>query len=328
MPRSVALFLVGLLVATGGCNQPLRVPRIEPVLASWPGAHGNIDGIAIHAFDTGGMKGVDGFLFSGGSWLETRRVVVAAFVIEHPTAGLIVFDTGLSPLAASDPDGYLGSLTAALGIVDAPPGADLPSQMRAVGLDPDDVSYVVISHLHYDHTGTAEDFVNAQVVVPASELRGAEEAGWGTDFFFEGDYDEVERWLKVDYAGTGQYATFIGHHDLLGDGSVVLVDLNGHTSGSQGMIVHMADRPILFTGDAAYVDESWLYAARPFMAHDMGMWWEQIWRIKKFAQLVPSAVIVPGHDLGVLDKPGGGLIKLHAFGGAGQSEAGGDDGSS
>jgi hypothetical protein len=76
-----------------------------------------------------------------------------------------------------------------------------------------------------------------------------------------------------------------------------LVDLHGHTPGSQGMLLRAPSGPILLTGDAAWVDESWLYAATPVWADDMDAWWDQIWRIKKFAQLVPQLLVVAGHDV-------------------------------
>ncbi len=46
--------------------------------------------------------------------------------------------------------------------------------------------------------------------------------------------------------------TFARSHDLLGDGSVVLVDLAGHTPGSVGVLLNTDDGPVLLAGDAAW----------------------------------------------------------------------------
>ncbi|MDR3661143.1 MAG: MBL fold metallo-hydrolase, partial [Mycobacterium sp.] len=46
--------------------------------------------------------------------------------------------------------------------------------------------------------------------------------------------------------------TFTRSHDLFGDGSVVLVDLAGHTPGSVGVLLHTRDGWVLLAGDAAW----------------------------------------------------------------------------
>jgi glyoxylase-like metal-dependent hydrolase (beta-lactamase superfamily II) len=72
--------------------------------------------------------------------------------------------------------------------------------------------------------------------------------------------------------------------------------LPGHTVGSLGVIVRVQDGPVLLVGDAAPVEESWRFAAMPFVAEDRDLWWETIWRIKKFQQLVAGALVLGGHD--------------------------------
>jgi glyoxylase-like metal-dependent hydrolase (beta-lactamase superfamily II) len=46
--------------------------------------------------------------------------------------------------------------------------------------------------------------------------------------------------------------TFTRSHDLFGDGSVVLVDLAGHTPGSVGVLLHTSTGHVLLAGDAAW----------------------------------------------------------------------------
>ncbi len=98
---------------------------------------------------------------------------------------------------------------------------------------------------------------------------------------------------------------------MFGDDSIIAVDLSGHTAGSQGLIVKAPGAPVLLTGDAAWTEQSWRFAAPPIDAHDMKLWWEQVWRIKKFASLVPSLIVIPGHDLSVLDRVDSAAIVNH-----------------
>jgi len=81
-----------------------------------------------------------------------------AFIIEHPNHELIAFDLGLSHEVAERGEEAIpppvGWLMESRGHV----GLTLEDQMREEGLSPQDVGYVVLSHLHEDHTGVAAEF--------------------------------------------------------------------------------------------------------------------------------------------------------------------------
>ncbi|MFQ5477137.1 MAG: N-acyl homoserine lactonase family protein [Candidatus Binatia bacterium] len=304
MRQASALLLCSLLVlAAGGCENYRKVPRIEARLYGWDEPFSGLEGIKLHVFTTGKIVSTEGAVF-GGELTQRMELPVSSFVVEHPRAGLIVFDTGFNPAVRLASRDYLGWLLDTVGCCSLEEGQELVSQMSAVGLDPAAVSYVVLSHLHFDHSGAVESFPAATVVVSRNERRAAAAAKGLRDWFFEGDYDEVGDWLEIDYDRSELWGTFAGHHDLLGDGSVVLVDLRGHSAGSQGMVLRGAGDTILLTGDAAYVEQSWRYAAEPLIAWNMDLWWEQVWRIKKFAQLLPGLLVIPGHDQRGLEETG------------------------
>jgi N-acyl homoserine lactone hydrolase len=304
-----SLLLVSVFVT--GCDSTQQVPRIDPVLRNWRQPYQGIDGLRVHVFTTGTMVFPSGLVFRGGSWTRRRELDVLAFVVEHPSAGLVVFDTGLSPRVGEDPASYLGLLLTSIGEFSMARDQQLSRQMEQAGLDASRVSHVVLSHMHFDHTGDVEAFPNATVVVARDEREASREPSWLGDFYFEDDYGRVSNWLEVDYADGEPFATFSSHHDLLGDGSIVLVDLSGHTTGSQGMLVRASPAPVLLTGGAASIEESWRYAARPAVAAEPALWWDQVWRIKKFVQLVPEAVIVPAHDLAAAAKNSESSLLIH-----------------
>ena len=65
--------------------------------------------------------------------------------------------------------------------------------------------------------------------------------------------DSLEGRTTIDYDLDGPpVLTFTRSHDLFGDGSVVLVDLAGHTPGSVGVLLHTSHGPVLLAGDAAW----------------------------------------------------------------------------
>src|ERR1700712_1885451 len=62
---------------------------------------------------------------------------VPAYLIEHPR-GLVLFDTGLNPLAAEDPEGVYGELASSLGLEFAPEQR-IDRQIEALGYKTSDV---------------------------------------------------------------------------------------------------------------------------------------------------------------------------------------------
>jgi len=295
--RQSAVIVCVLAVLVPACGESRAVPRVDPELRNWPTPYEGAPGLRLHVFNTGSMGIVEGAVYRGGNWFVRRRLDVPAFVIEAPNGDLVVFDTGLSPQLHESPRAYLGLIPSILNGASMPAGADLATQMKTAGLDVGRVRYVVLSHLHFDHTGSMGAFPNAVVVTARGEKDEALATKGFFDFFHEEDWNHVSRWIEIDYTAGEPYGTFEHHHDLMGDGSIILVDLHGHTNGSQGMVLRAPAGPILLTGDAAWVDESWVYAGTPISADDMDAWWDQIWRIKKLAQVVPQLLVVAGHDV-------------------------------
>ena len=65
--------------------------------------------------------------------------------------------------------------------------------------------------------------------------------------------DSLDGRTTIDYDLDGPpVLTFTRSHDLFGDGSVVLVDLAGHTPGSVGVLLHTSAGHVLLAGDAAW----------------------------------------------------------------------------
>lgn len=289
--------LASVLVSVSGCYSPLPIPRIEGDLNGWTVPYRGVDGLKIHVFNTGVVRMPQATVYRGGSWTSLERLEVPAFVIEHPKAGLIVFDTGLNPMLIDQAADYLGWWESQVMFFEAERGQSLPEQMLAAGMNPADVGAVLLSHLHYDHTGSIEAFPNATVVLSRAEQEKAGEDPLMSRFIADTDFNDVADWRPLDFEAADPFLTFISHVDLIGDGSLLAVDLHGHTPGSMGVLVRTAEAPVLLTGDAAWVDMSWRYSAQPLFAWDIRLWWEQVWRIRKLAQLEPKLRVIPGHDL-------------------------------
>jgi len=280
-------------LALAGCEEELRVPYIPPTLANWPQPYRGITGLTVHVFDTGHVRLPERLVLRGGSLTRTRELPVLAFLIDHPQHGLILFDAGLSRQSAATPRGaarWVPSLIAP----EVEPAEALKSQMLQAGLKPDAVRWIVLSSLRADHSGQVEDFPNARVVVSKAEHEYANQSPSG---YVAETFDAVANWKFIDFAGASPLGTFAAHVDLLGDGSCLLLDAAGVSPGSMAMLVRLPRQPVLLAGDLAAVEESVRYAAKPAAADDLRQWWDHIWRLKRFKDLAPELIVLPGHDL-------------------------------
>lgn len=100
---------------------------------------------------------------SPSEWVD---VPVYTVLIEHPD-GLVLFDT------ASHPDA-MTERWAELNMARTPYFATeeqlLPNALARLGFKPEDLNYVVVSHLHEDHGGCLEMFKNAEIIVHDDEF--------------------------------------------------------------------------------------------------------------------------------------------------------------
>lgn len=116
-------------------------------------------------------------------------------------------------------------------------GGDPVTALRAVGVDPASIDFVVVSHLHYDHAGGMVDgdgrpnFPRARYVVQREES----EAAHGDELRLAG-LMETEQLDRVRSAG--QLAEVSGEVELVQGVSVS--PTGGHTRGSQAVLMGTA----------------------------------------------------------------------------------------
>jgi N-acyl homoserine lactone hydrolase len=92
----------------------------------------------------------------GASSEQQLRVPIVAFLLEHPTAGLVLVDTGFHRSIADGGGGERARNLGPIGRLIARdvrmrPDQTVLEQLRARGIEPADVGLVVMTHLHFDH---------------------------------------------------------------------------------------------------------------------------------------------------------------------------------
>lgn len=241
----------------------------------------------------------------------TTPVPVPAFLVRHPSAGLVLIDTGLHPSIASDPEANLGRLAASFTEWTVRPGEDLASRIRAGGNDPSDVGTVVMTHLHLDHASGISEFPGATFVVSSAEWEDACSGLFPLlKYYRRQQFDHAFDFRTIDYSSdsVNSFATFGRSFDLFGDGSIVLVSTPGHSAGHQSVVLRLADRSVLVAGDAIFLADQLEpgadLAARPRDRHEYE---RSIREMQLFRRENPSAIIVPGHDPDFYDRLSGKL---------------------
>jgi N-acyl homoserine lactone hydrolase len=179
---------------------------------------------------------------------------VGFYVIKHPK-GNIVFDTGNNDKLIADPNYWPEGLR---GLKPAmTPDVAIDTQLKKIGLTPDDIKYVVLSHMHLDHGGNAGKFPNSTIVVQKSEIQNAfwPEAGTGGPYVIT-DFQSL-RAPNSNNPNSQKMIQLDGDLDLFGDGSIVVHRWVAHTPGSQMMTVKLKNTGLaILTGDNVYFREN------------------------------------------------------------------------
>ncbi len=210
--------------------------------------------LKLYAFSSGALTLGKGGLLNFAPMEPLIQVPVGFYVIKHPK-GNVLFDTGNNDRIITDPS-YWGAAFTALKPVNTPDVA-IDTQLKKIDLTPDDIAYVVPSHLHLDHGGNVGKFLKSTIVVQKSEIRNAfwPEPGTGGPYMI-GDVLPL-RSANTDNPNAVKMLQLEGDLDLFGDGTLVVKRWVAHTPGSQMMTVRLKNNGlIILTGDNVYLREN------------------------------------------------------------------------
>jgi len=208
------------------------------------------------------------FYLRGGGWRAVPlRVRFGLF--EHPTAGLVLIDTGYGPRVTQ------GKRSLGLCLYNAILGPDLVIEgqptavLQRLGLRPDNVSIVIVTHFHADHVAGLDKFANARIIAKREILERVLTAPVRTNLR-HGIFTELlpasllSRTVDVDGSALIEAPFGLGKgRDILGDGSVLAIDLPGHAAGHFGLCFNTMPRPLLYAVDAQWCGNALAQERRP-----------------------------------------------------------------
>lgn len=235
----------------------------------------------------------------GTSQDDWPELPVQAFLLEHPGAGLVLVDTGFHAAVAVDARQGMGRLGGLVFKDLRMESADaVPAQLRDRGFDPRNVGTVVLTHLHSDHASGIAQFPDATFVVSSVEWEAASDGGV-TEGYVKRQFDHAFDYRLLDFESDAadSFATFGRSLDLFGDGSVRIVFTPGHTAGHCSVVLRLADRDALLTGDAAFTRQTIEETALPYPMGDEHRFRRSLREIQLYLEQHPDALVVPGHDM-------------------------------
>lgn len=218
----------------------------------------------------------DTFAYAG----EHGTLTDSCYVIRHGSDYLL-WDTGLpAALVGQKPD-LSQPLAVAL-------DADIPSQLAKIGIRPEQIATIGISHNHFDHLGQAATFPKARLMIGAADWETLKKK----PLPFAVDPSLVKPWLD----GKGQVDPVSGDRDVFGDGSVTMLAMPGHTEGETALLVKLPQTgPVLLSGDVVHFEKQIDNRGVPGFNADRAETLASMERLTKIAESLKATLVIQ-HD--------------------------------
>jgi len=239
------LILIGVLLTASiavGRNARARVPAPAQHRPPAPTS------LRLYVFDCGKLKISDTSVYGfAPSDLATTDMPVPCFLVAHPK-GTLMWDTGVLPDKLLAPGGSItqgNPGSSAMATVTKP----LKTELAELGYTPQDITYLALSHCHWDHTANANDFAGATWLVRQEER----------DAMFARPPAFARCLTPQTFGALKNSKTVIlkrDEYDVFGDGTTIIKSAPGHTPGHQVLFLKLRNTgPILLSGDLYHYPE-------------------------------------------------------------------------
>ena len=172
--------------------------------------------------------------------LATTDMALPCYLVAHPK-GTLMWDVGAVPDSSFKPGGGPATLRYASSL------KPLTAQLADIGYVPADITYLSVSHFHWDHVGNANVFAKATWLVRKLER----------DIMFSDP--PSPRTEPANFSALKNSKAVIvtkDEHDVFGDGTVILKSAPGHSPDHQVLFLKLAKTgPIVLSGDLYHYPE-------------------------------------------------------------------------
>ena len=241
-----------------------------------------------------------------------------AFLIEHPVHGRILVDTGwsrkISPNGVFDEKSAKAVLPGYLADFYHPVvqnGQTAIEQLHAMGVEPEDIDVLLLTHLDADHSCALEDFAGRVKRILFAE----DEYFWSCRTVYKARQpwklwmpwkDKTERfWYRGSDIGPNRWA-----FDIFDDESIICVSCPGHTDGQMTVIVkkplgtrtsdkdgeHFDNSYVILASDVAFTHRNWEDLIIPGYGFDNEKQLLSLEWLKSVAESPNCVCCIPSHD--------------------------------
>ncbi len=232
-----ALMLAACAPETPAAVEPVAAEPVAEVTAEKP-LH-----VAVLDCGTIAVSNLDAFSSSGDYAGQADEFTNTCYLVHHPK-GILLWDLGVPGILKEAGPVVQDIFTVSL-------NATITDQLTEHGLTPADITYVAISHSHFDHIGQADQVQGATWLVHQAELDAMIPSDGSVP---QTSADQIA--LFNAFKNLKREA-FTGEKDVFGDGSVVIFETPGHTPGHTSLQLTLPESgPVLLTGDLYHRSES------------------------------------------------------------------------
>ncbi|CAF1091330.1 unnamed protein product [Adineta steineri] len=212
---------------------------------------------------------------------------ITAFLLDT-TDGWILVDCGIDEAKIDDPI-LVQKYFLDRGWKPAPvvlPVHHLRYQLSQINVEPYMIKYIILTHMHADHTGNLKHFPNAKIYIQHEEYEHG----------FQPQEKLSSAWFRDDYDSRPESDWILVNGDMNILPGLDLISTRGHTSGHQSVRVQLPSGAIIImTGDAGDLMENYEKEILPGESVDDKAALESIQRLKQLAS-VPNARLFLTHD--------------------------------
>ena len=182
-----------------------------------------------------------------------------------------------------------------VGSAPSAPKVSLVELLGQLKLRPDQIKYLGISHYHHDHIGQVGSFAKSTLLIgkgdwdelsaiePSRGVDPATVALWRASF---------APWIS----GSGKIEALAGDKDVFNDGTVVILNMPGHTPGHHSLLVRLKRMGnVLLSGDLAHIRENYESNGVPAWNFNRADTLASLDRFKQIAKNLKATVIIQ-HD--------------------------------
>ena len=204
---------------------------------------------------------------------QAKHITSSCYLIRSGNRYML-WDTGLTARLVGNPqDTPAQKIELKTSIVD---------QLKQIGVRPDQIEMIGISHYHADHIGQAASFPKAELVIGKGDWDAIKTTRP------QSDRDLLKPWIS----GGSKVVAADADVDFFEDGRVIMLKTPGHTPGHNALLVKLASGNVLLSGDLYHFTEQVMLKGVPPFNTDRADTLASMDRFDKIARNLKARVII------------------------------------